>query len=263
MKISAVAFLNSAPLWWGLRAGLHPEGWETAFDVPSACARRLAAGEADAGLIPSIEFARNPDLVLAAPLCVAARREVTSVLLLCGGDLKDLERVYLDPASRTSQALTKVLLERRLKTMPRLEEKARFPGRLGPREGALVIGDRALDLKGPLAACARHDLAAMWHDDTGLPFVFALWVARKEAASRELSEVLNASCSHGQAHLGDIEAEFSRTLGIDARRIHTYLTRHLHFTLGREEIEALALFFRLVLKEEFPHDRLRGPFGAP
>ena len=255
MRISAVAFLNSAPLWWGLKAGMHPSGWKVDFDTPSACARKLGSGRADAGLIPSVEFARNPDLVLAAPLCVAARREVTSVLLLCGGDLKDLVKVWLDPASRTSQALTKVLLEMEKVPAPRFKEAAKLPEHLGPDEAALVIGDRALNLSPSLATMNRVDLAQLWHQHTGLPFVFAVWAARKGSASAELTKVLTASYTYGEARMGEIEKEFTEKLDLPEGRVHTYLTRHLHYTLDREELEAMALFFRLALKEEFPHDR--------
>lgn len=262
MNISAVAFLNSAPLWWGLRAGLHPPGWTVDFDTPSACARKLASGEAGAGLIPSVEFARNPGLILAAPLCVAARREVTSVLLLCGGKLKDLGKVWLDPASRTSQALTRVLLEMEQVPPPEFQERDTLPERLGPREGVLVIGDRALALPPTLQTATHVDLAGLWNRHTGLPFVFAVWAARREAASTELAQVLAASYAHGREHLGDIETQFARALRLPPRKLHTYLTRHLHYTLDREESDAMALFFSLVLKEEFPHDRFRLPFGG-
>jgi chorismate dehydratase len=259
MKISAVAFLNSAPLWWGLRAGMHPAGWKIDFDTPSVCARKLASGVADAGLIPSVEFARNPGLVLAAPLCVAARREVTSVLLLCGGEVAHIRKVWLDPASRTSQALTRVLLDMERVPTPEFEERPTLPRRLGPHEAALVIGDRALRLSPALAPSRRVDLAELWHRHTGLPFVFAVWAVQREAVSHELSAVLVDSYAYGRAQLRDIEREFTRSLDLPEGRVHTYLTRHLHYSLDKEEISAMALFFGLVLKEEFPHDRFRLP----
>jgi chorismate dehydratase len=262
VRVSAVAFLNSAPLWWGLRGGLHPGGWRVDFDAPSACAKKLASGEADVGLIPSVEFARNRDLVLAAPLCVAAKREVTSVLLLCGGELRDLKRVSLDPASRTSQALTRVLLEMEKVPAPAFEETAQLPERLSPEEGALVIGDRALTLPAELRTAHRVDLAELWNRHTGLPFVFAVWAARRDSASSELADALCASYAYGEARLHEIEEEFTETLDLPPGRVHTYLTRHLHYTLGEEELDAMALFFRLALHEEFPHDRLRVPHGA-
>lgn len=263
MKVSAVGFLNSAPLWWGLKAGLHPPGWEVCFDTPSACARKLASGEAELGLIPSIEFALNPDLVLAAPLCVAARREVTSVLLLCGGALKDLKRVRLDPASRSSQALTRVLLAMERVPEAAFEEWAALPHDLATDEGALIIGDRALRLPPSLNAANHFDLAELWNRHTGLPFVFAVWAARKESATTRAREVLEHSFAHGQACLGQIEDEFTRSLDLPPGKVHTYLTRHLHYTLDREEIEAMSLFFRLALHEDFDHDRFRLPHRTP
>ncbi len=118
MRVSVVEFLNAAPLYWGLKHGKHPDGWEVSYDIPSACARRLAEGACDVGLIPSIELVRQPDLVVAAPLCVGADEEVTSVLLLARGELEDLRTVHLDAASRTSRELVKILLQSRCAAPP-------------------------------------------------------------------------------------------------------------------------------------------------
>jgi chorismate dehydratase len=193
---------------------------------------------------------------------VAARREVTSVLLLSGGALRDLRSVNLDPASRTSQTLTRILLELEKVPAPRFKEAAKLPETLGPTEGALVIGDRALNLPSSLGSANRVDLAQLWNQHTGHPFVFAVWAARKGSASAELSDVLEASYAYGLARLGEIEEEFTEKLDLPPGRVHTYLTRHLHYTLGREELEAMTMFFRLALKEEFPLERLRVPQRA-
>lgn len=262
IRVSAVEFLNSAPLTWGLRAGHHPPDWEVAFDMPSLCAKRLLGGEADVGLIPSIEFARSPGLVLAAPLCVAARREVTSVLLLCGETLERVRRVVLDPASRTSQALTRLLLERVLDRTPSYEEGVREIGSLGPEEAALVIGDRALALGRAQRGGDTVDLADLWHRETGLPFVFAVWAGRPGACTPATRRVLEDSYAYGREHLGQIIGAFSPCLGLPEPLLRTYLTENLHYDLHEEERRALGLFFRLALKEEFPHERLRVPAPA-
>jgi chorismate dehydratase len=262
VRISAVEYLNSAPLYWGLKAGRHPEGWEVAFHKPSECARRLLAGEADIGLIPSVEFAREPALRLAAPLCVAARREVTSVLLFCGGPLDSVRAVCLDPSSRTSQALTRVLFERGSDREIRFEERKADPMTLKPFEAALVIGDDALALSDSVPPSRRVDLAQWWHRETGLPFVFAVWAGRQEACTREAREVLSASFLHGRDSTDEIVRAFSERLGLPEATLKRYLTENLHFTLGDEERRAMARFFREVFHKEFPHERLRLPAPA-
>ena len=256
MKVSAVGFLNAAPLYWGLQAGLHPPDWEVSFDLPSRCAERVLKGEADLGLIPSIEFARSRELVLAAPLCVGARREVTSVLLLCGGEAAGVRTVYLHAASRTSQMLTRILLADLAAQEPVYREVAEPPTALGPEEAALVIGDPALTLPRTLKGLRRYDLAELWNRKTGLPFVFAVWAGRRGACTPETRAVLERSHAYGMEHLEEIVAEFARTLDLPPDTLRRYLTEHLSYPLGGAEVVGLRRFVALALKEEIPDERL-------
>ncbi len=259
MKVSVVEFLNAAPLYWGLKHGMHPAGWEVSYDIPSVCAERLAAGECDVGLIPSIELARQPDLVLAAPLCVAADAEVTSVLLLARGPLEDLHTVHLDAASRTSRELVRVLLRKRCAVAPAFTGSAKDPAMLESGEASLVIGDPAMTLGQLPGAVVKHDLAALWRSETGLPFVFAVWAARRSSFTRNVRETLEASLSYGMTHLEGIVDAFSRSLGLGPQTVRRYLTHHLHYTMGAAEKQALGHFFALALHEEVHDDRLAVP----
>jgi chorismate dehydratase len=256
VKVSAVGFLNAAPLYWGLKACLHPPDWEVSFDLPSRCAERVLKGEADLGLIPSIEFARSRGLVLAAPLCVGARREVTSVLLLCGGEVSGIRTVYLHAASRTSQMLTRILLADLVAQEPLYREVAEPPTALAPEEAALVIGDPALTLPRALKGLHRYDLAELWNRKTGLPFVFAVWAGRKSACTRETETVLARSHAYGMEHLEEIVDQFSRTLDLPPETLRRYLTDHLSYPFGGAEVAGLRRFVALALKEEIPDERL-------
>src|SRR6187551_1933038 len=111
LRVSVVDFLNARPLTWGL---LHepPPGVSVSRDAPSACATKLASGEADVGLIPSIECQRIPGLSVVGGLGIAASSEVRSVLLVSDVSRDRIRSVALDPASRTSAALTRILLRR-------------------------------------------------------------------------------------------------------------------------------------------------------
>src|SRR5262245_29329574 len=146
--------------------------------MPSACAEKLARGEADAGLIPSIEFRRIPDLVRVEGLGIAADSEVRSVLLVSKVPRGKIRSVWLDPASRTSAVLVRLLLKR----VYRLD-----PGYVSSPEDAdarLVIGDPAL--KARLQGQVVLDLAAEWKSWTGYPFVFAFWAVRRQAWREDL-----------------------------------------------------------------------------
>jgi chorismate dehydratase len=261
MKVSAVGFLNSVPLTWGLAEGRAPLGWEVAFDVPSRCAERLLKGEADLGLVPSVVFLREPWLTLAAPLGVVAPNEAGSVLLVLGGKPAAIRRVILDPSSRTSQALTRLLLAGVLPGDAEFEEGP-APEGLGPSEAALVIGDCALRLPSALGRLPAIDLASLWRARTGLPFVFAVWAGRKEVCTPEVRDVLAASCAQGLASMDEIVARHALALDLPPARIRHYLTRQLSFSVGREERAALARFSREVLGEEPPPSKWGGLHGG-
>lgn len=256
MRVSAVSFLNAAPLTLALRKGLHPPNWEVAFDPPSRCAQRLLAGDADLGLVPSLALGRDRGLVMAAPLCIAAAGEVTSVLLFCGGEASELREVLLDPASRTSQALAKVLLEGAHGLAPHYEEREGWPEALARHQGLLAIGDRALCPPPRYAAYRRLDLAEEWVRHTGLPFVFAVWAGRGEAVRREARPILMEAYAHGRGRLAEIAREASLELGLPALQLEEYLRHHLHYTFSDAEAKGLSLFLERATGEAPDHARL-------
>src|SRR5512141_626365 len=154
LRISLVDFLNARPLTWGL---LHdpPPGVLVSRDVPSVCADKLARGEADVGLIPSIEYQRIPGLLVVPRLGIAASSEVRSVLLVSRVSRERIRSVALDPASRTSAVLTRILLARRYGLHPEFIE-----GGGDETDARLVIGDPALKTR--MAGLVTLDLAAEW-----------------------------------------------------------------------------------------------------
>jgi len=244
MRISTVAFLNAAPLFWGLRKGRRPEGWYVSYDTPSVCARKLQAGRVDIGLVPSITLARNPALRRAADLCVAARDEAASVLLFPGGAEERIGTVFLDPASRTSQVLAQILLEDRPGAPLRFEESAPAVEGLRPDEAALVIGDRALRLAHGWNGIKPIDLAHRWRERTGLPFVFAVWAGTDPGCREEAAPVLAESYRYGRDRHDEIVAAFEHDLPLPRPILHDYLGRILHYELGEGEERSLDLFFR-------------------
>ncbi|HLN92775.1 MAG TPA: MqnA/MqnD/SBP family protein, partial [Thermoanaerobaculia bacterium] len=111
LRFSVVDFLNARPLIWGLLEN-PPPGVHVSRDLPSVCADKLASGEADVGLIPSIEYQRISDLRVVRGLGIAAASEVRSVLLVSRVPRERIRSLSLDPASRTSAVLTRLLLKR-------------------------------------------------------------------------------------------------------------------------------------------------------
>ena len=238
LRISVVDFLNARPLTWGL---LHqpPDGVDVSRDVPSVCAAKLASGEADVGLIPSIEYQRIPGLRVVPGLGIAASSEVRSVLLVSDVSRERIRSVALDPASRTSAALTRILLKRVYGLAPDYRE--------GETDARLIIGDPALKTR--LNGHVVLDLAAEWRAFSGHPFVFAFWAVRAERASAGVDALLRASRRAAIEHFDALVRDEAAATGLAAAVVEDYLRHALHYDLAPGDLEGLRLFYRLAAEE--------------
>jgi chorismate dehydratase len=243
MQIGAVSYLNSRPLIEGLE-GLLPSA-NLVLDYPSRLADALSNGQLDVALIPSIEYFRRPGYEVISDACVAARGEVLSVKLYCRVHPGQIRTLALDEGSRTSAALTKVILAERYGVIPkteplRMESTTTDSG----ADAVLLIGDRAMH--SPEESFVEViDLGQFWYDWTGLPFVFAMWVARREVNTEGVDEALSHARDLGIANVADIAREEAPRLGISETLAHTYLTRNLHYHLTSAERSGLKLFSEL------------------
>ena len=242
LRFSVVDFLNARPLIWGLLED-PPPGVQVSRDLPSACADKLASGEADVGLIPSIEYQRIPDLRVVGGLGIAAASEVRSVLLVSKVSRERIRSVALDPASRTSAVLTRLLLKRRYGIEPFFHE--------GPAAAAtdaeLVIGDPALKTR--LNGQVVLDLAAEWRAFSGHPFVFAFWAIAPGIAEREAAAVVRASYEAGQRDFPRLVAREAAESGLSEAVVEDYLRHSLHYELDAGDLAGLDLFYRLAAED--------------
>lgn len=243
MRVGIVNYANSRPLAWGLLRGETGGSHVCESLSPAAIAGRLAAGTLDVGLLPSVELARIPDLVVVPGLAIAATHEVRSVLLVSKVPAAEIRSVALDENSRTSAALVRILLAERWGLAPEAREAApELEAMLATADAALVIGDPALRVDRE-----RHvvlDLAGEWLELTGLPFVFAVWAARRAAATAELAAALEASFAEGWSHLDEIVAATAAETGLPPAVLRDYYTRNLRFRMGPAEQAGLAEFLR-------------------
>ena len=243
MQIGAVSYLNSRPLIEGLE-GLLPSA-NLVLDYPSRLADALSNGQLDVALIPSIEYFRRPGYEVISDACVAARGEVLSVKLYCRVHPGQIRTLALDEGSRTSAALTKVILAERYGVIPKTEPlRMESATTDSSADAVLLIGDRAMH--SPEESFVEvMDLGQFWYDWTGLPFVFAMWVARREVNTEGVDEALSHARDLGIANVADIAREEAPRLGISETLAHTYLTRTLHYHLTSAERSGLKLFSEL------------------
>ena len=249
LRISAISYLNTAPLMWDFEHGDAGSHFEISYTIPSACARSLADGTADIGIIPAAAYTHIPGLQILPDVAIASRRAVRSILLVSKVPLDKVRTVALDTSSMTSVALAKILLqwlggEREYASMEPDVEKM-----LAHHDAGLLIGDPALQVD--RSRYHTLDLAEEWIRITGKPFVFAFWAVRGEAlkemdSSLDLAAVFRASRDHGleSSSLASIAREWSTNLNLAEGEVRSYLTQNIHYHLDAECLDGLQAFYK-------------------
>src|SRR5271165_2696794 len=250
LRISAISYLNTAPLMWDFDHGDAGANFDISYTLPSACARDLAEGRADIGIIPAAAYTQIPGLQVLPDVAIASRRAVRSILLVSRMPIDKVRTVALDTSSMTSIALTKILFEKWLgggrSFTPMAPDIDRM---LAAHDAGLVIGDPALQID--RSRYLTLDLAEEWIRRTGKPFVFAFWAVRQDALREaspaiDLAAVFQQSRDHGlePESLDHICREWAARLGLTESDVRTYLTENIYYQLDDPCIQGLQLFYR-------------------
>ena len=216
--------------------------------VPSKCADLLAAGAAEAALVPVIEYQRIAGIHLIPGVCVGSKEEVRSVVLVTrSGDLKSVSSVALDESSRTSATLVKIIFQEFLGHEPRWQTA--FPNlghMLDENDGALIIGDPGMTF----ARDGYHvwDLASLWRQHTGLGFVFAMWMMRDDATVATRSLDFKNVRDEGLEKIDQIVDYYEQRLSLSREEIVEYLTQNISFTPDEGMVQGMRLYFQLAEK---------------
>ena len=238
LRISAISYLNTAPLMWDFEHGDAGSQGRSDFDIsytlPSQCAANLREGSADIGIIPAAAYTGISDLAIVPGVAIASRRAVRSILLVSRVPLEKIRSVALDTSSMTSVALTKVLFAkwwgggRTFTAMaPGIEHMLKM------NDAGLVIGDPALQID--RSRYLTYDLAEEWIRLTGKPFVFAFWAIRQAAlkdapGELDLAAVFQQSRDHGllPESVDCIAREWAPRLGLSREEVRSNLTENIH-----------------------------------
>jgi chorismate dehydratase len=255
MRIAASTYLNSAPLVYSFTQGFLRKTYDFIGDeAPSRCAEMLVEGKCDIALIPVIELQRIPGLRIVPEIAVASKKRVRSVLIASRRPLEEVRTLSLDPASRTSQALVKILFLRRYGFLPECAERAiehSIVGRnlFNDADAALVIGDPAMKLEAsaPSLDLKIYDLAEEWRAMTGLPFVFAVWAVREDVCARApgVADDLIAAKHEGIYRIERIAARYTAELELPRSELLDYLSQNVNYDLDDENLHGMGAYFDL------------------
>jgi len=248
-RVAASSYLNTAPLIWSFIHGSQRAAVELFTDTaPARCAKMLANGEVDVALVPVVEYQRVSDILIVPDVCVGSRSAVRSVVLATKlNNLKKVKRVALDESSRTSVALVKIIFREFLVFEP--EWKTSRPdlrSMLQHSDAALIIGDPAMRI--PRDQFRVFDLATLWHEFTGLGFVFAMWMARKDCVEKIRAIDFAGARDEGLANIQQIASSYSNQIDLSEDEIRNYLTKNIVFTVDEEMQKGLTLYFKLATK---------------
>ncbi len=258
LRVGAVSFLNTKPLIYPLLKKEIQTDIALSLDVPSSVAARLSDSRLDVGLIPIIEYFRaNPsgtNYCILPDISIASNGGVQSIQLFSRVPVHEIRRIALDTSSRSSVALLKVLLAEKYGISPAFTtcaptvnpntalQNRQYP----PFEAVLLIGDPALRHLGTTEYCV--DLGEVWYKLTGLPFVYACWVARENVSLGDLTQVLLQSKERGIAQIPEIAQTEARKLGLPETLCLDYLQNHIKYDLDESAIAGMELFYKFAVK---------------
>jgi len=242
-RVGAVQYLNTRPLVHGL----SDHDLDLCYDLPSRLADRLADGSLDVALIPAVELFRSPGHTIVSNACIGCLGPVMSVKLFFRVAPSTVTTLAVDEGSRTSAALSRILLAERYHVHPAVSVLPIGANLCDTSADAvLLIGDRALGpgpgSVGGGAVQVVWDLGDEWLKWTGLPFVFAVWAAREGVDATRLAASLESARDTGVANLAAIAAAEAAGHGLTVPQCLAYLRDNLHFHLGERERSGLSRF---------------------
>jgi chorismate dehydratase len=241
LRLGAVSYLNVRPLVYGLEA--RPDV-DLRFDVPSVCAMLLARGAIDLGMVPSITYLDRPGDRIVPGVCIGSEGPVASVAMFTRKPVDAIRTIALDTSSRTSAVLTRILCARAFGISPEFVPHAPDPASmLSAADAALLIGDPALFADERALGAEKIDLGEVWSERTGLPFVWAFWAGRADAASPRVVSLLEEAARTGMAHSDAIADAYCA--GDPARQslAREYLRERLRFQFDARALQGLQTYY--------------------
>jgi len=243
IKISAVSYLNTKPFLLGLKKSNLINEVDLSLDIPSETARKLLTGEVNLGLVPVgiiPQLAANSYHIV-SNYCIGTLGKVRTVCLYSQQPLSKIKTILLDHHSCTSVRLVKVLCEQYWQIQPKfIPAKKGFEATIFGNTAGVIIGDRTIEWEDKFAYV--YDLGEAWKQFTGLPFVFAAWIATQKLPF-DFEQKLNQAFQFGIQNIASVAQHF-QSFYKSKFNVYHYLTNHIDYHLDNKKRQALQLFLK-------------------
>ncbi len=245
-RIGCVGYLNAKPLIEGLEPGPDPV---VRLDVPSALLADLSRGEVDIALCPVIDYYLSDQPLVVVPVgCIASAGPTLTVRLFSRVPIPSISQVHADSDSHTSVALLRVLLDELHRLRPEVvpfdaRDRGAQDSAVESPQAMLLIGDKVVhDAPSHDDYPYQMDLGEGWRDLTGLPFVFAVWMAKRDTELGGLPDVLDRQRQLNAQHIDAIADRHAKRHGWEISAARQYLGQVLSYRVGPEHLQAIERF---------------------
>jgi chorismate dehydratase len=260
IRICAVEYLNTKPFLAGLEAHFSPSELSVRLLPPAQCAQAFARAEADVALVPVGSLLDFGAVHILPGHCIGASGQVDSVFLLAQQSVRSLRAVLLDPHSRSSNGLARILMAdywQHAVDWQRPTDSAQYFEAAMDDVGAVLIGDRAVIHRQRFAY--QYDLAQEWQAHTGLPFAFAVWVYRPEALNLAQQNRLQEAFAAGLTDLPAVAQRWAAPFGLAPPAALHYFQTAIHYDLDPPKQQAIYRYLqRLAALDRLPMPQLLG-----
>jgi len=237
-RIGAVSYLNTRPLLLGLEQSPLMDQMELVKDYPAAIAQQLLDGTIDMGLVPVAITPLLKEAHFVSQYCIGTEGEVASVAIFSEVPLEQVTHLYLDYQSKTSVRLAQILLKEYWKLeVELLTASEGYLNEIKDTIAGVIIGDRALKARTQFPYI--YDLGSAWVAHTGLPFVFATWIANKHIPEAFM-KAFDAANEFGLQHLDQVIAAIPANQQV--YDLHQYYTHNISYHLTPSKRKGMELF---------------------
>ena len=241
-RIGAVSYLNTRPLLLGFEQSSLMDQMELVKDYPAAIAQQLLDGTIDMGLVPVAITPLLKEAHFVSKFCIGTEGEVASVAIFSEVPIDQITHLYLDYQSKTSVRLAQILLKEYWKLeVELLTAKEGYINDIKGTIAGVIIGDRALKARAQFPYL--YDLGSAWVSHTGLPFVFATWIANKHIPE-EFMKAFDAANEYGLQHLDQVIAAIPSNQKI--YDLHQYYTTNISYHLTASKRKGMELFLSCI-----------------